>query len=77
MGCRFNLKPITMSTNYNRAITKNCTNNSEYKKVQLKINYPPYWDEGDNLIKGLYSCQYRSYKTWKHNRKTQYKVRYL
>jgi len=32
-----------------------------------------YWDEGLNFKKGHPSIKYRSYKTWKYNRKTQWK----
>jgi hypothetical protein len=45
----------------------------EYKKEIDKVKYPPYWDEGLNFKKGHSSTKYRSYKTWKYNRKTQYK----
>jgi hypothetical protein len=45
----------------------------EYKREINKVKYPPYWDEGLNFKKGHSSTKYRSYKTWKYNRKTQYK----
>lgn len=45
----------------------------EYKKQIVLIKYPPYWDEGLHFKKGHSSTKYRSYKTWKHSRKTQYK----
>lgn len=73
-----------MSTNRNRSkLTKAVTNN-EYHKMWLKILYDPYWDEGiifyprwrkgfKNPNKQLMSFQLRMYRTWKHNRKTQWK----
>lgn len=45
----------------------------DYKLLRMKKLYPPYWEDGIWMKCGLYSYQYRSYKTWKHNRKTQYK----
>lgn len=62
-----------MSINYDRKVTKDVTDNGTYKKLQLKILYPIYWDEGINLRKGLYTSQYRMYRTWKYTRKNQYK----
>lgn len=53
---------------YKKAIT-----NKEYRKMYINDLYPLYWDEGLNFKKGHSSTKYRSYKTWKHNRKTQYK----
>ena len=75
-----------MSVNYNRAIVKSCTNNSYYRKKQIKWMYPPYWDEGclylypayrrgyKNPHKYVFPGQRRMYRTWKHNRKTQWKI---
>lgn len=64
-----------MSKNRNRAKLKKAKTSKEYKAIQIKIKYPPYWDDGIIFkTKGdLYSYQYRMYKTWKHNRKTQWK----
>ena len=62
-----------MSINYNRSITKNVIHNGTYKKRQLRNDYPIYWDEGITFKNGLYSYQYRMYRTWKYNRKKQYK----
>lgn len=62
-----------MSTNYTRCITKNVTDNGTYKKLQLKYYYDWYWEDYQRLSNGLYSSQFRSYKTWKYNRKKQYK----
>lgn len=63
-----------MSKNYNRVITKNVTNNGTYKKEQLRLTYPPWSEWNYCLTKtGLYSYQRRMYKSWKYNRKKQYK----
>jgi len=45
-----------------------------YKIINLNRRYPIYWDEGIYLKKGHISYKYRSYKTWKHSRKIQYKT---
>ncbi len=49
------------------------TCSKEYRVIWLKEEFPPYWDEGLNFKKGHSSIKYRSYKTWKYNRKTQWK----
>ena len=60
------------------------TNRKEYHVLFLKEEFPPYWDEGVNLYpryrrgyknprKQIFSYQVRMYKTWKHNRTTQWK----
>lgn len=51
---------------------KNYTN-KEYKSKLDTILYPLYWDEGKVFRKGLLQYQYRMYRSWKHNRKTQWK----
>lgn len=75
-----------MSINLNRSKLKNARDNREYRILFLKEEYPPYWDEGMYLYPmkthkwakssnaKLMSYQIRMYKTWKHNRKTQYKT---
>lgn len=62
-----------MSINRNRAKLKvaNCSN--DYKIIWLKYVYPMYWDEGIYFKNGNYSYQWRMYRTWKYNRKTQWK----
>lgn len=63
---------------------KTTINRKEYRILLLKEEYPPYWDEGIHLYpkyrsgfknskKLIMSYQVRMYKTWKHNRKTQWK----
>ena len=62
--------------------TKNTTNRRVYKILNYGLD--PYWDEGINFYPkykpGRHQCrpklmsyQIRMYKTWKHNRNTQYK----
>ena len=77
-----------MSVNYNRAYAKRAKTRKEYKTKQIKLDYPPYWDDGITFYPKrnrsrsshhcwpkLYSYQIRMYRTWKHNRKTQYKIK--
>ena len=78
-------KIINMSINYNKAKTKKCSSKKEYNNQQLRMSYPPYWDECMRFYsklnnrwakpsnKQILSYQVRMYKTWKHNRKTQWK----
>ena len=62
-----------MSVNTNRMKLKKATCSKDYRLIFLKFEYPPYWDDGLNFKKGHSSVKYRSYKTWKYNRKTQWK----
>ena len=63
-----------MSKKRNRSKLNKAENSSQYRKISININYPIYWDEGMNIKKtGLFPSQYRMYRTWKYNRKTQYK----
>lgn len=73
-----------MSTNRNRAKLNKAITSHDYYLIWLKFEYPPYWDEGcvffPRYNRGtkyhepkLYSYQIRMYKTWKHNRRTQWK----
>ena len=63
-----------MSTNRNRAKLNKAHNGNEYRKLLMIEEYPPYWDEGITYYGNKMSYQVRMYKTWKHYRKTQYKV---
>lgn len=65
-------------------IAKTTTYRKEYKIVTNDKIKEPYWDEGINFYpryrkgyknsgKQIMSYQVRMYKTWKHNRKTQWK----
>ena len=62
-----------MSVNTNRMRLNKATCSKEYRVIWLKEEFPMYWDEGLNFKKGHPSIKYRSYKTWKYNRKTQWK----
>lgn len=48
--------------------------NREYRILYLTKLYPP-WDDSDHswINKKFPNHKGRSYKTWKHTRKTQYK----
>lgn len=73
-----------MSKNFNRAKASKCETGRE---IKLKVIYDddPYIDEcwGVHRTKGerwskqpnkaLYNYQVRQFKSWKHNRKKQYK----
>lgn len=45
-------------------------NSRTYKLILDNMLYPPYWDDGLPKICGY---EYRQYRSWKHNRKKQYK----
>ena len=75
-----------MSINRNRAQLKKAHNRKEYRIIEWFKE--PYWDEGAKWYpKGNryshskrkiwggkhYSYEIRMYRTWKHNRKTQWK----
>lgn len=82
-----------MSINTNRARLNKAKTNKEYKAIRWLDNYGPYWDEGVSFYpkynpgtsknrkkfwgKQKMGFQYRMYKTWKHNRKKQWKDRDL
>ena len=54
---------------YNKAI-----NNKEYKGILYDDLYPMYWEDCWSKKSGIYSFKYREYRSWKYNRKTQYKL---
>ena len=73
-----------MSINTNRKRLNKANNNQEYRKLFLQEMYPPYWDEGchfyplyrrgfKNPNKQIYPQKRREYRTWKYNRRTQWK----
>ncbi len=73
-----------MSKNRNRAKLNKAKTSKEYLAIQYDINYPLYWDECVTMYprynrgtkqsnKRLFSYQVRMYRTWKHNRKTQWR----
>ena len=68
----------------NRGKLSKSLTNKEYKSILYNRIYPVYFDECwttypkyrkgfKNPGKYLYKFQVRQYRTWKHNRKTQYK----
>lgn len=68
----------------NGKIAKFTTHNKEYKIVTNSSICEPYWDDGivfypknrrgyKNSNKQIMKYQVRMYRTWKHNRKTQWK----
>ncbi len=63
-----------MSVNTNRAKLNTATTSKHRNALLTAILYPDYWDEGIIFKYGkLYPYQWRQFRTWKHNRKTQYK----
>ena len=73
-----------MSKNKNRAKFNKAITSREYYILYLNELYPPYYDEGINMYphyrrgfvnpnKQLFRYQQRAYRTWKYNRKKQYK----
>ena len=76
-----------MSINYNRTAINNCTTRREYKIKRWSWKDDPYWDECRKFHntktprynsnwkrrKELTPFEVRTFKTWKHNRKTQWK----
>ena len=72
-----------MSVKFKRACSKNTTNNRIYRILSI-IDPDPYWDEGLSFhspncrrrkMNKLLMYQVRMYRTWKHSRKTQYKMK--
>lgn len=73
-----------MSVNRNRAKLLIAYNNKVYRRILINMYYPAYWDDGlvpyphcrrgfKQQKKRIYYYQVRMYKTWKHNRKNQWK----
>ncbi len=62
-----------MSVNTNRAKLKKANNGREYGNILFDILYPPYCEEGWNWRTNISNQDRRAFKTWKHNRKTQWK----
>lgn len=79
-----------MSKKINRAKLNKANDHRDYMRILLDTEYGMYWDEGIKFYprynkgtkkdrtkffrKQKMSYQYRMYKTWKHNRKTQWKT---
>lgn len=77
-------KMTEMSKNRNRAKLNKAKTSKEYKSILINDIYPIYWDEGicfypiwrpgfKNSGKRLEKYKIRMYRTWKHNRKKQWK----
>lgn len=75
-----------MSKNRNRAKLNKAESGREYRIILINVLYPIYWDEGwgtfpryrpgyKNSGKKLFTFQVRQYRTWKHNRQKQYKMK--
>jgi len=80
-----NLKIVIMSINFDRSKGKAINDNRTFK-VKVVYDQDPYEDDGIHYYpvwrpmydqnkrkKQIRSYQRRMYKTWKHNRKTQWK----
>lgn len=74
-----------MSKNRNRSRLNKSTNGREYKILLINCEYPIYWDEGiqmypkikngfKNPNKRLMKYEIRMYRSWKYNRKKQWRV---
>ena len=62
-----------MSKNTNRARLNQAQTSMEYNKIRYLDTYGVYWD-GDHSWKNNFpNHKGRSYKTWKHTRKHQWK----
>jgi hypothetical protein len=73
-----------MSKNRNRAKLNKAQDGRSYQLKLIDELYPMYWDEGlnfhpryrkgfKNSNKRILKYKIRLYRTWKHNRKTQWK----
>lgn len=60
----------------NRQKLKKSLNSKHYKCILNNFLYPVYWDDGVIFYgknQKWTSSKIRSFKTWKHNRRRQYK----
>lgn len=63
-----------------RKISDVTTSKKEYKILTNQRLSEPYWDDGAKYHKrgkkytDILTFEYRSYRSWKYNRKTQYKL---
>lgn len=68
-----------MSKKTNRSKLNKAETDREYRIILIGIKYPMYYDEGWHYYKrrgkftSLLKHEVRQYRTWKYNRKTQYK----
>lgn len=61
-----------MSVNTNRAKLKKAKNGKQYSKILFNDINPPYSEEGWNWSTNISNIDRRSYRSWKHNRKTKW-----
>lgn len=75
-----------MSIHCNRSRFDKALTSNNYNRLRKLVSHPAYWDEGIifyPLYRRGFKCAYpkyskrqiRAYKTWKHNRRTQYKTK--
>ena len=63
-----------MSVNVSRVKFKKATCSKDYRRILLLELYPPYYEEGWAWNHGnIENHKWREFRTWKHNRKTQWK----
>lgn len=63
-----------MSVNHNRKKFNKAENGRQYRLLKSNEMYPIYWDECISFNgTGLMGWEMRMYKTWKYNRKNQWK----
>lgn len=63
-----------MSVNVSRAKFKKATCSKDYRRILLLELYPPYYEEGWTWRHGnMENHKWREFRTWKHNRKKQWK----
>jgi len=66
-----------MSINRNRAYLSKAEDGTAYHKLLIKNLYPPYYDEGCNWKTNISNQDRRAFRSWKHNRRTQWKEKNL
>ena len=62
-----------MSINRNRAKYNKAHDGKGYHRLHLRELYPPYDETGWNWKTNISNHHRRAFKTWKHNRKNQWK----
>ena len=62
-----------MSKKFNRQVTKNAINNYEYHRLFIQYSCDPWYEGYNDNHHGQSNNKLRSYKSWKYNRKKQYK----
>ena len=62
-----------MSVNTNRKKLDKATCPKDYKVIWLRYEFPMYWEYSNSKRGGIDSFKFREYRSWKYNRKTQWK----